>query len=86
MWEGEEWHFNTDWFIIRLGGRSKVKLVLTDRPPQEVTECSEYLDNIQGIGCSCSQYSCNKTGPMCVCVCVCCVLCVVCVCVCVCVV
>ena len=43
-----------------LGVRSKVKLVLTNRPPQEVTECCEYLDNIQGIGRSCSQYSCKK--------------------------
>ena len=33
---------------MTLGVRSKSKLVLTDRPPQEVTECSEYLDNIQG--------------------------------------
>ena len=69
---------------------------MTDRPPQEVTECSEYVDDIQGIGRSCSQYSCKKTSPtytrVCMCVCVCvlcvcvlcvCVLCVVCVCVCV---
>ena len=51
---------------------------MTDRPPQEVTECSEYVDDIQGIGRSCSQYSCKKTGPTCASV-----LCVVCVCVCV---
>ena len=72
--------------LVHLGVRSKVKLVLTDRPPQEVTECSEYLDNIQGIGRSCSQYSCKETGPTCVCCVLCvCVLCVCFVCVCVCV-
>ena len=71
-----------------LGVRSKVKLILTNRPPQEVTECSEYLDNIQGIGRSCSQYSCKKTGPTCEWVFVCVFMCVcvhVCVCMCVCV-